>query len=399
MSRKTPTNVPKKRTQVPRIKRSRAKIALVLGGGGLKGFAHIGVIRALQELAIDPTVVAGTSIGALIAAAYGGGMSVQEMSDRARRLQRRDLFRINRMGMLLERTRSPSIYLEAPLRAVVESVVPAKTFHEMGKRILVNTVDIQRGTQLVWGLHGLRDANVADAVYASCALPGFFPPGVIDRRHCVDGGVIDNLPVAAASLGMDIVLAVDTGSSDVVPENDIAVHGFTSIYMRAATTMMHALQLAPFAAWNKPPMILIRPKVSHIGWFSFSHTDEVIEAGYTAAMEALSNFEECMHGTGVYPRRSMEIIVDPNKCIGCELCVALAPRLMAMDGRRKAYPVTPIVEWSPADGDFVHHCPTYAIEVTRLETAGTRGGATTVDPTSEATTEATQSDSVRFKER
>src|SRR5688500_17373074 len=133
MSRKTPTNVPKKRTLTPRLKRSRAKIALVLGGGGLKGFAHIGVSRALQELAIDPTGVAGTSIGALIAAAYGGGMSVQEMWDRARRLQRRDLFRINRMGMLLERTRSPSIYLEAPLRAVVESVVPNKTFHEMGK--------------------------------------------------------------------------------------------------------------------------------------------------------------------------------------------------------------------------------------------------------------------------
>ncbi len=389
MSRKTPTNVSKKRTPVPKPRRARPKIALVLGGGGLKGFAHIGVIKALEELKIDPTVVAGTSIGALIAAAYGGGMSVAAMMDRARKLQRRDLFRINRMGMLLERTRSPSIYLEAPLRAVVESVVPKKSFHELKKRVLVNTVDIQRGTQLVWGLHGLRDASVADAVYASCALPGFFPPGVIDRRHCVDGGVIDNLPVSVASLGMDIVLAVDTGSSDLVPENDIAVHGFTSIYMRAATTMMHALQLAPFAAWSKPPMILIRPKVSHIGWFSFSHTDEVIEAGYTAAMEALSNFQECVEGSGVYPRRSMKIVVDPDKCIGCELCVALAPGLMAMDGRRKAYPVTPIVEWSPADGDFVHHCPTYAIEVTRLQTPSRRGGGTTVDPTSEPTIEAT----------
>src|SRR5687768_16038783 len=398
MTRKTPTRVAKKRTPVPAPRRTRAKIALVLGGGGLKGFAHIGVIRALQQLRIEPNVIAGTSIGALIAAAYGGGMSVAEMIERARRLKRRDLFRLNRMGMLLERTRSPSIYLEEPLRTVVESVVPKRSFRELGKRVLVNTVDIQRGTQLVWGLHGLRDASVADAVYASCALPGFFPPGVIERRLCVDGGVIDNLPVSVAGRGMDIVIAVDTGSSDVVPENDIALHGFTSIYMRAATTMMHALQLAPFAAWDKPPMILIRPKVSHIGWFSFSHTDEVIEAGYTAAMEALANFEDCMHGTGVYPRRSMEIVVDPSKCIGCELCVALAPRLMAMDGRRKAYPVTPIVEWSPADGDSAHLCPTYAIEVTPLETPGTRGGGTTVDPTSEATTVATHSDSARFKE-
>ena len=390
MTRKTPTRTAKKRTPVPTLRRAQPKIALVLGGGGLKGFAHIGVIRALQQLRIEPTVTAGTSIGALIAAAYGGGMSVAEMIERARRLKRRDLFRLNRMGMLLERAKSPSIYLEEPLRAVVESVVPNRPFHELGKRVLVNTVDIQRGTQLVWGLHGLRDASVADAVYASCALPGFFPPGVIERRLCVDGGVIDNLPVSIAGRGMDIVIAVDTGSSDVVPENDIAVHGFTSIYMRAATTMMHALQLAPFAAWDKPPMILIRPKVSHIGWFSFSHTDEIIEAGYTAAMEALSTFDSCLEGSGVYPRREMEIVVDPNKCIGCELCVALAPRLMAMDGRRKAYPVMPIVEWSPADGDFVHHCPTYAIEVTRLETRTKRGGGTTVNPTSQATTETTE---------
>jgi len=252
----------------------------------------------------------------------------------------------------------------------------------------VNTVDIQRGTQMVWGLHGLRHVCVADAVYASCALPGFFPPGVIDRRLCVDGGVIDNLPVSAASLGMEAVIAVDTGSSDVVPENDIAIHGFTSIYMRAATTMMHALQLAPFSSWGKPPMILIRPKVSHIGWFSFSHTEEVILAGYTAAMEALDHFEECLEsGSGVYPRREIEITVDQDKCIGCGLCVAMAPGLMALDSRRKAYPVVPVVDWSPADGDFVHHCPTYAIEATRIEAGEAKLQSTTVNPTREATTE------------
>ena len=366
------------------------RVALVLGGGGLKGFAHIGVIRALIERGIDPEVCAGTSIGSLIAAAYAGGMSVDEMTQRAMNFQRRDLFRLNRMGMLMERQRAPSIYLEAPLRNVVESVVPHRRFDELAKTLLVNTVDIQRGTQMVWGLHGLRHMSVADAVYASCALPGFFPPGAIDRRLCVDGGVIDNLPVSAASLGMDAVIAVDTGSSDVVPENDIAVHGFTSIYMRAATTMMHALQLAPFASWGKPPMILVRPKVSHIGWFSFSHTEEVILAGYTAALEALDHYEECLaSGSGVYPRRSIEITVDPEKCIGCGLCVSMAPGLMALDSHRKAYPRTPIVDWSPADGDFVHHCPTYAIEATRIEGGKARVHSTTVDPTREPTTETT----------
>ncbi|MGH7650778.1 MAG: patatin-like phospholipase family protein [Gemmatimonadaceae bacterium] len=386
MARATPSRP--KRAVPPKPKRAR-KIALVLGGGGLKGFAHIGVIRALKELKIDPLVIAGTSIGALIAAAYGNDMPVREMEDRARNLKRRDLFRLNRMGMLLERTKSPSIYLEDPLRNVVQGVVKQPSFQKMKRRVLVNTVDIQRGSQVVWGLHGLRDVSVIDAVYASCALPGFYPPGYVGGRLCVDGGVLDNLPVSIAGRGMDVVIAVDTGSSDLEPENDIATAGFTSIYMRAATTMMHALQLVPFGQWTKPPMILIRPKVNHIGWFSFSETNEVLEAGYTAAMDALQHFEECCEsGSGVFPRRATEIVVDPEKCIGCELCVALAPHLMAMDGRRKAYPVTPIVEWSPADGDFVHHCPTYAIEATRLERGDRRGGRTTVDPTSETTEKA-----------
>jgi NTE family protein len=377
-----------KRATPSKPRRKAHKVALVLGGGGLKGFAHIGVFRALEELGIEPTVVAGTSIGALIGAAYARGMPIPEMIDRARALKRRDLFRLNRMGMLLERQHSPAIYLEEPLRNIAKSIATEKRFDQLKRTLLVNTVDIERGSQVVWGLPGLRDMSVADAVYASCALPGFYPPGLIGGRLCVDGGVLDNLPVSIAGLGMDVVIAVDTGSSDLEPENDIATAGFASIYVRAATTMMHALQLAPFATWTRPPMILIRPKVNHIGWFSFSHTDELLEAGYTAAMEACKHYEECIAwGIGVFPRRAMQITVNREKCIGCTLCTAMAPDVMAMDAQRKAYPLTPVVEWSPADGDFVHHCPTFAIEAMRLEMGGgTEEDKTTVDPTSEPTT-------------
>jgi len=386
MARPSPRILKRATPNKPRRKAN--KIALVLGGGGLKGFAHIGVFRALKELGIEPTVVAGTSIGALIAAAYARGMEISEMADRARALKRRDLFRLNRMGMLLERQHSPAIYLEEPLRNVVQDVTGDQRFDQLKRTLLVNTVDIERGSQLVWGLPGLRDVSVAEAVYASCALPGFYPPGTVQGRRCVDGGVIDNLPVTIASRGMDAVIAVDTGSTDLEPENDIATAGFASIYMRAASTMMHALQLAPFANWTRPPMILIRPKVNHIGWFSFSHTDELLEAGYTAALEACTHYEECIAwGIGVFPRRAMQIRVDSKKCIGCTLCTALAPDVMAMDSHQKAYPLTPVVEWSPTDGEFVHQCPTLAIQATRLDMgAGGAPGKTTVDPTSEPTT-------------
>lgn len=343
------------------------RIALVLGGGGLKGFAHIGVLRALAEHGITPAVYAGTSIGALIASAAAGGMPVDDMEERARDLKRHDLFRLNRIGIVLDRLRLPAIYLEGPLRDLCESVVPDMQFSELERTLLVNTVDLQRGTQVVWGLPGLKDVRVTDAVYASCALPGFFPPGAVEGKPCVDGGVMDNLPVGVASLGMDVVIAVDTGSSAILTARDIQANGFSAIYMRAATTMMHALQLAPLEHWAGPPMILIRPRVSHIGWFSFTRADELIEAGYRAAMEALNGFENCCDSdSGIFPRRPMRVTVDRAKCIGCTLCVALAPQVMMMDDVGKAVPLTPEVEWSTADGDFVQHCPTYAIEVTPI---------------------------------
>jgi NTE family protein len=161
---------------------------------------------------------------------------------------------------------------------------------------------------------------------------------------------------------MDAVIAVDTGSSSLITQKDIARNGFTAIYMRAATTMMHALQLGPLESWNGPPMVLIRPRVQHIGWFSFTRADELMDAGYKAAIEALEHFEKCLTAEGgVFPRRRVQITVDREKCIGCTLCVALAPQVMEMDGKGKAVPRMPVVDWSPADGDFVHHCPTYAI--------------------------------------
>jgi NTE family protein len=347
------------------------KTALVLGGGGLKGFAHIGVMRALQERGIKPSVFAGTSIGSMIAAAHVSGMSVGEMADRALSLRRRDLFRINHMGMLLERMHSPSLYLEEPLRELCASVSPEGTFEELDAPLLVNTVDVAYGTRVVWGLPGLRDVRVVDAVYASCALPGFFPPGRVGGRSCIDGGTIDNLPVAIASLGMDAVIAVDVGTSELARQDDIATQGFATIYMRAATIMMHALQQRELAEWRGPPMLLLRPQVSHHHWFSFTNTASIIDAGYVAASQALDQIGESLRkGDGIYPRRMVEISVDKEKCIGCGICVALAPRIMKMGRDRKARASTAALQWSPADGDFVQECPTEAITVCSLD--GTR---------------------------
>jgi NTE family protein len=346
------------------------RIALVLGGGGVKGFAHIGVLKALEERGIKPFLYAGTSIGALLAAAAVAGMSPDDMTTRAVGLRRRDVFRINHFGMLMERMRAPAIYLEEPLRDLCRAVIPPIKFSELPLPLLVNTVDLDRGTRLVWGLPGLRDVFVHDAVYASCALPGYFPPGRVDGRVCVDGGVIDNLPVSIASLDADLVIAVDVGSSDLTAVTDIAEQGFAATYMRAVTTMMHALQQYPLERWSGPPMVLVRPKVGD-DWLSFTHTAANIAEGYRAAQKALEHYDAYLEQPGgVYPRKVVELEVDRDKCIGCGLCVALAPHLMGFDSVGKAFARDRTAEWSPADGDFVHHCPTKAITARKIEQLG-----------------------------
>ena len=337
------------------------RIALVLGGGGMKGFAHIGVLQALRERGIQPSLFAGTSIGALFAAAFANGTPLDELARRAIAMRRRDLFRIDHISMITERMAAPSIHLEAPLRGLVESVVPRGTFAEFRAPLFVNTVDLERATPVIFGTPGLQDVNIQDAVYASCALPGFFPPGKVGGRVCVDGGVVDNLPVQIASLWADLIIAVDVGSSEMLPLKDVHSRGFANIYMRSASTMMHALQQYPLESWSGPPMILIRPRCEG-DWLSFANTEHSIAEGRRAAEAALAGFEAYLEQEGgIYPRRHVELDVARERCIGCGLCVALAPSIMGLDSNGKAFTRTKVVEWSPADGDFVGSCPTNAI--------------------------------------
>ena len=216
--------------------------------------------------------------------------------------------------MVTKRMLSPSLYLGGPLDALVRDIVPPGKFDSLKVPLLVSTVDLERGSQMIWGLPGLQDVEVADAVYASCALPGFFPPRVIEGRTCVDGGVMDNLPNAIAVRGMDAVIGVDVGSSSVSTARRIKDKGFAAIYMRAAQTMMRSLQVSQLATWAGPPLLLVRPPVWHYNWFSFAATRRMLDAGYAAAHDALDRAGDALSSAGgVYPRRTIEHLGGPRE--------------------------------------------------------------------------------------
>jgi NTE family protein len=345
---------------------NRPRIGLVLGGGGLKGFAHIGVLEVLHAAGIEPVVIAGSSIGSLIASSYALGTSVLTMRARALALRRKDLFRVNTSGFT-RGLRAPSFYADEPLRALIAGVLPDVRFDQMAQPLLVNTVDLEGGMQVVWGSRGFQHASVRDAVYASCALPGFFPPGMVANRVCVDGGTVDNMPVSVAAQNVDLLIAVDVGNSEVQRATDISAEGIGSIFMRSATLMMRTLQGWPLSNWNGPPLVLIRPRVSQYGWFNFEKIPLLISAGVEAARDALDAIPVALEaGHGIFPRRRVRLDVVQDRCTGCGQCVAMAPYAMRVrDQDGKAEPVASEFHWGPPDSDFVAQCPTGAIVMDR----------------------------------
>lgn len=344
---------------------------LVLSGGGLKGLAHIGVLRALEERGLVPALVVGSSIGSLIGAAWAAGATPEEMEARALRVRRRDVFQVARVDVAFRRLLAPALYRREPLEHLIASLVGDVTFRELKRRLLVNTVDLHTGMQVMWGLPGLLDTQVADAVAASCALPGIFPPREIAGRAYVDGAVVENLPVRlAASLGTGPIVAINVAATSIRRQAH-ETEGFAATYIRGLEIVMQTQIEDQLREWNGPPLILVQPRVEHISMFEFEKTADLIEAGYRATADTLDRLGNQLHlvDRGMHPTRRLRVLVDEKRCVGCGTCVVQAPKVFRLDARGKAEVVTPIQTWTPLQGAYVLGCPTNAISVRPEETA------------------------------
>lgn len=342
---------------------SSPNFSLVLGGGGLKGLAHIGALQALEEAGLRPSGVVGSSIGSLIAAAWAAGRSVDFMRERALRLKRRDVFQVAHTDMAFKRMQSPAIYRTEPLDALIYELVGDRTFDELVHPLIVNTVDLNSGMQVLWGLPGLRFVPVADAVFASCALPGILPPREIAGRWYVDGAVADNLPVKAATVcGPGPIVAIDVSASMVV-RTDVEKTGFATTYARGLEIVMQTMLERTLRLWQRPPLLLVHPRVEDYPMFVFDRTQELMAEGYRAMRQLIPELLRLVAEPedGIYPRTPVRIHVDRSRCIGCGACALRAPGIFAMDALGKAEVIAPRQAWSPLDGIYVRNCPTAAI--------------------------------------
>jgi NTE family protein len=177
------------------------RIGLALGGGSARGWAHIGVIRALTDAGIEPDIVCGTSVGALVGAAYVGG-ELDRLEDWVRSL------RLQTVVSFLDFSLNGGLIKGDKLIDFFRSHFVDRDIHELARPFGAVATDLRRGRE-VW----LRDGRVTDAVRASIALPGLFTPVQRDGSWLVDGGLVNPVPVSLCrAMGADLLIAVDLNS-------------------------------------------------------------------------------------------------------------------------------------------------------------------------------------------
>lgn len=258
--------------------RRRPKIGIALGGGSARGWAHIGVLHALEEAGIRPDIVAGTSIGSLVGAAYAGG-ALDRLESWVRVMRMRDVagyFDFGIGGGLVKGERlMAAMRREFQDRRIEDLLVP-----------FAATATVLETGHEVW----LREGPALEAVRASIALPGLFTPVPYDGMLLVDGGLANPVPVSLArAMGADVLIAVDLGS-DMVGKRLRRDEGSP----RAATVVdvlvssLHVMQarIARSRMAGEPPDVHITPHLSHFGPMEFHRAAEAIDEGRRAVERA-----------------------------------------------------------------------------------------------------------------
>jgi NTE family protein len=244
------------------------RLGLALGGGSARGFAHIGVLKSLEQAGIRPDTVAGTSAGSLIGAFWSAGYSAWQMEDLALRTREVDLADLSpgsRRGLMAG---------DALARFVNDTLKGAR-IEDLKTRFGAVATDLRNGELVL-----LRSGSVADAVRASCSIPGVFVPREVGGRELVDGGLVSPLPVRSARLlGADVVLAVDVAAK---PSRS-SVPGMYEIIMQSFEIMGRALADQEATA----AQLVIRPLTANFASSDFNQRKELIQAGYEAGQLAL----------------------------------------------------------------------------------------------------------------
>lgn len=262
-------------TKVEPPSRQPAKIAVVLGAGSSKGFAHIGVLKILESNKIPIHMIVGTSVGSVVGSFYAYGY---------------DAFQLQKLSFTIEKGDIVDLIIPdngfvkgEKLEEFVNKTVKNTPIDKLKIPFYAVATDIQSGQEMVFGR-----GNTGMAVRASCSIPGVFRPVKIGDRMYVDGGVVSPVAVEVAKkFGADVVIAADISATAdrSLPENtvDTILQSLNIMYSKLAIIQLSKAD------------VVIRPKVGHIGSADFSKRHEAILEGERAAIEALPQIQKIVN--------------------------------------------------------------------------------------------------------
>jgi NTE family protein len=263
------------------------KLTVVLGGGGMKGLAHVGVLKVLHRYGIAPDEYVGTSVGAYIGALAAGGLTAREIEEIALAIRTRDILDRNWLQFLWRWTRARSFYRGKALHDFIRRTLPVDRFDRLLAPLYITSVDLGSSREVVWGMPGFTDLPIHDCVVAACSIPGLFPPKKINEYYFVDGSLVDTLPVkVAVYTKADIILAVyleprEAGASTAGRQ------GITAIIQQSQSILSRTLARHNLHYFEKSPIVLIQPHVGEYGMFECDRPEEAIRAGEVAAEQTL----------------------------------------------------------------------------------------------------------------
>lgn len=277
-------------------------ISLALGGGCARGWAHIGVLRALDEAGIEVSMIAGTSIGALVGGCYLAG-KLDELEEFARSLTKRRIF-----GLLDLNLRGSGLFGGMKLDARLREHLGGIRFEDLPKPFVCVAAEIRTGHE-IW----LSSGSLITAMRASYALPGVFEPVTCNGRVLVDGALVNPVPVSVCrAYEQPLVAAVNLtydnfgraavirhSAGELLVERDPAAAsrpddvrgresrlGITGVMVEAFNIIQDRISRARLA--GDPPDISLQPKLGHIGMTEFHRADESIRLGYEATMAQIA---------------------------------------------------------------------------------------------------------------
>lgn len=258
-------------------------IGLALSGGAARGMAHVGVMRALVEHKVPIDYIVGTSAGSIVGGAFAAGMPIEEIAEFARSLRWRDVGRMTMSRLGVQSNERLEQYLRARL--------PVTRFEELQTPFAAVATDLKTGTAVV-----MRDeGDVPFAIRASCAIPGWYVPVPDEQgRQLVDGGLVAVIPATITrELGADLVIAVDVNSAGAT------FVGPTSSVIGVVLQSMLVVQKTASRYQLASSDVVIAPQVGHIRWDEMGRADELMNAGYAAAMESMPQVFELLESLSV----------------------------------------------------------------------------------------------------